>query len=197
MKNIIKISLKTSNEVLSDLKKIIGKELICLSSYYGSVTNEVYEYHLKDYVDIFFSDEEEKISNCSLTFSSIFLEDYNLFCNKIKITTSLELCKRENLSVILNGIVISRTKKFIVKRIEIFGNKFENKNYNNNHLKIDMDNFIVFTSSLDEQILVMNSDQARIIQVHYDKSQIDSIIKESEIIDNIKTMLYVVQSVID
>lgn len=197
MKNMIKISLKTSKEVLLDLKRTIGKEIVCLSSYYGGIDNNINHYNFKDYVDIFFSDEEGKVFNCSITFASIFLEDYNLFCNKIKIITSLELCKRENLNAIMHGIVITRTEKFIVKRIEIFGNKYENKNYNHNHIKVDMDNFILFTSSIGEQILLMQSNQSRIIRVNYDKTLINSIINESEIINNKETNLYVLQSIID
>jgi hypothetical protein len=193
MKNTIKISLKTSDEVISDLKKIIGKELICLSSYCGGVTNNVNEYYLKDYTDVFFLDKEGYISNCSITFSSLFLEDYNLLCDKIKITTSLELCKRENLSVVTHGIVISRTKNFIVKCIEIFGTKYENKNYDNNHIKVDMDNVILFKSLLGEKVLIKQSNQSRIIQVNYDQFQIDHIINETEVTNGKKIKLYKLQ----
>ena len=109
----------------------------------------------------------------------------------------MQLCKRENLSVITHGIIISRTKKFIVESIEIFGVKYENKNYNHNHFKVDMDNFILFKSSIGEQILVIQNNQSRIIDIHYDISRIDIIINQSKIIDSKETKLYVLQCVID
>lgn len=197
MKNIIKISLKTSNEVLTDLKKLIGKELICLSSYYGGLVSNTNEYNVKDYTDIFFSDKKDNVSSCSITFDSLLIEDYNLFCNKIKLTFLGELCKREALSGIMSGIVISQTKKFIIEKVEFFGIKYENKSYNSNHIKVDMDNCILFKSSIGEQILVMQSNQARIIKVNCDKHQIDKIINESSFIDNKEIKTYVLQHTID
>jgi hypothetical protein len=179
MTNIIKISLKTSKELILDLKKNIGKELICFASYYGGGQNQTNEYFVKDYVDVFFADDAENISNMSIIFDALLLEDYPFLCKKIKMTTCWELCKKENLNIILHGMVISPPKKFIIAKIEILGDKYESPIYKGSQFKVDMDNMIVFTSFIDEKILIMQTDQFRIIQIIYDKSQIERIIYES------------------
>lgn len=193
MKNTIKIKLKIYKEVLRDLKKIINKELICINSYYSGRIHNTNEHHFQDYADVWFMDSIENISRCSITFDSIFLQDYNLLCQKIQMHTTWELGKRANLSLILHGVVMA-TPQFRVAKIEIFGAKYECESDNGNQFKVDMDTFMVFTSLAGEQILIRHTDQPRMIQVSYDKSQIQNMLNESNKKD-VKT--HVLQALID
>lgn len=192
MKNKIKISLKTSQEVHTDLKKIIGKEVICLTSYLGGGMNSPNEYYVKDYVEVFFAHGVENVSKCSIQFNCLFLENYHFSCTQIQIKTYWELCKHEDLT--LYGIIMSQVHNFRVAKIEIFGEQYENRNYRRNHFVVDMDTFILFTSSTGEQILVMPTDRYRVIQLSYDKKQIERIINES---NRVGVKRYQLQTIIE